>query len=660
MSPLTAPYGTWTSPITAEAITKRAIGISDVIVDRITSEVYHIESRPSEGGRNVLVHTTSGQDVVGEGWNVRTAVQEYGGGAAIVHNKIAYFSNLSDGGVYRVKDGGQPECVSPEGKPYRYACLEPHPDKKHLLVSILEDHTIDNPSDVVTTLVIINTVTKSLHPLVSGADFYAMPKFSPGGNRITWQQWYYPDMPWDGGEVHIADVIVNDNTLSLTGEIHVAGVRGKVSAGYPSWRDNDNLIFTSDESGYINPWKFTNGMALPLFPEPIAEDFGAPLWVLSFSFYAFIDKEGKFALFSAVKNGRDVLYLVDLNGGSPPKLINSPFVAIDMIKTISLEREEVVFKGQQTDDKPAIIHCSLSSLLKQDFLVLKTTPAVMVDGVPLPHTVISLPQPMTFKVPPNDSPLHVVYYPPYNPRYSGSSIEGEKPPCIVSIHGGPTGLTKQGLNWATQYFTSRGWGWLDVNYGGSSGYGREYIERLSGNWGVVDVEDSITAAQTLSSPPYDLIDNKRLVIRGGSAGGFTVLAALSIASNVEVFAAATSFFGVGDLQKLYEFTHKFESKYLAKLVGGTPKEVPEIYKARSPIHHADNIVSPLLILQGEIDLVVPKDQSEAIYNSIKQRGGVIEYKLYPGEGHGWRKEENMRDAIERELGFYEKALELQV
>jgi hypothetical protein len=249
-----------------------------------------------------------------------------------------------------------------EGKPYRYACLEPHPDKKHLLVSILEDHTIDNPSDVVTTLVIINTVTKSLHPLVSGADFYAMPKFSPGGNRITWQQWYYPDMPWDGGEVHIADVIVNDNTLSLTGEIHVAGVRGKVSAGYPSWRDNDNLIFTSDESGYINPWKFTNGMALPLFPEPIAEDFGAPLWVLSFSFYALIHKEGKFALFSAVKNGRDVLYLVDLNGGLPPKLIDSPFVAIDMIKTISLEREEVVFKGQQTDDKPTIIHCSLSSL----------------------------------------------------------------------------------------------------------------------------------------------------------------------------------------------------------------------------------------------------------------------------------------------------------
>jgi dipeptidyl aminopeptidase/acylaminoacyl peptidase len=481
-------------------------------------------------------------------------------------------------------------------------------------VSILEDHTIDKPSDVVTTLVVINTDTKSLHPLISGADFYALPRFSPDGNHITWQQWHHPDMPWEGGEVYVADVIANENTLSVKNEIHVAGVRGKVSAGYPSWRDNDNLIFTSDESGYVNPWKYTNGKASPLFPEPIAEDFGAPFWVLNLSFYALIDKEGKFALFIAATNGRDVLYLVDLDGGSQPKLIQSPFVVIDSIRTISLEREEVVFRGQKTDEKPAIIRCSLSSLTNEEFITLKAAPVVLVDGLPLPRTIISLPQPMTLKIPPNDSPLPVIYYPPFNPEYSGSSIQGEKPPCIVNIHGGPTGLEKQGLNWTIQYFTSRGWGWwislfgllsfffdligrcrLNVNYGGSSGYGREYIERLAGNWGIVDVQDSITAAQTLSSPPYDLIDNKRLLIRGGSAGGFTVLAALSIASDVKVFAAATSLYGVSDLRKLYEFTHKFESKYLAKLVGGNPDEVPDVYKARSPIYHVDNIVSPLLV-----------------------------------------------------------------
>jgi hypothetical protein len=345
------------------------------------------------------------------------------------------------------------------GKPYRYACLEPHPKWPHLLVSILEDHTIDNPSDIVNTLVVINTHTKSLHPLVSGADFYALPRFSPDGSHITWQQWHHPDMPWDGGEVYVADVIVNDDTLSVKHEIHVAGARGKVSAGYPSWSNNDTLIFTLDESGYVNPWKYTNGKASALFSEPIPEDFGPPFWSLSFSSYALIDKKGELALFCATTNGRDILYLVNLNGGSPPKLIESPFVVIDMIRTISLEREEVVFKGQKTDEMATIIRCSLSSLGKAEFVVLKAAPAVIVDGAPLSRDNISLPQPMTLRILPDNSPLPVIYYPPCNPRYSGSSIEGEKPPCIVNIHGGPTGLEQQGLSWATQYFTSRGWGW---------------------------------------------------------------------------------------------------------------------------------------------------------------------------------------------------------
>ena len=350
---------------------------------------------------------------------------------------------------------------SPAGKPYRYACLEPHPKWPHLLVSILEDHTIDIPSDVVTTLVVINTHTKTLHPLVSGADFYVLPRFSPDGSHITWQQWDHPDMPWDGGEVYVADVIVNNDTLSVKNKVHVAGVRGNVSAGYPSWRNDDTLIFTLDESGYVNPWKYTtgNGKASALFPEPILEDFGPPFWFLNSFSYALIDKKGELALFCATKDGRDVLYLVDLNGGSPPKLIKTPFVVIDAIRTISLEREEVVFRGQKTDERAAILRCSLSSLMKGEFVVLKAAPVVIVDGEPLPRDIISLPQPMTLRILPDNSPLPVIYYPPNNPRYSGSSIEGEKPPCIVNIHSGPTFLEKQGLIWETQYFTSRGWAW---------------------------------------------------------------------------------------------------------------------------------------------------------------------------------------------------------
>ncbi|CAA7263866.1 unnamed protein product [Cyclocybe aegerita] len=660
MGPSKAPYGTWASPISAESITKGSIGIADVIVDRVTSEVYHLESRPSEAGRNVLVHTTSNRDIVGAGWNVRTMVQEYGGAPAIVHDGKAYFSHLKDGRVHRVgvNDGADPEPVTPEDKPYRYACLEPYPGDPHLLVSVLEDHTIDLPAEIVTTLVIINITKKTIHPLVSGADFYAIPKFSPNGKRIAWVQWFHPDMPWEGGEVHIGDVVVGaDGTLAVANDTLIAGEREKTGAGYPAWASDDRLIFTSDESGFVNPWKFEDGKATPLLPEPIPEDFGHAFWLLHFSPYAILDKEGRTGLFTGLKEGRDVIYLVDLTGGAPPKLIENPYVITESIHTVSRDRQEIVFAAQKIDEKDSIVRCSLTSLGGLEFNILKPALAVVADGIPLPSNIISTPQPITLDV--SGSPLHVVYYPPHNPDYSGSDIEGEKPPCVVNVHGGPTGFTTQGLTWGKQFFTSRGWGWLDVNYGGSSGFGRKYIERLSTKWGIVDVEDCVLAPQRLAAAPYNLIDPKRLIIRGGSAGGFTTLAALSIASDVNVFAAATSLYGVSDLAKLAEFTHKFESRYLDHLMGGALQEVHEVYKDRSPIFHAEKIVTPLLILQGEIDMVVPKDQAESIYKIIKERGGVVEYKLYPGEGHGWRQEANMRDAYERELAFYERVLGLK-
>ncbi|PPQ74706.1 hypothetical protein CVT26_007557 [Gymnopilus dilepis] len=661
MSPFRAPYGTWTSPITAEAITKRANSIGDVIVDRATSEVYHLESRPSEKGRVVLVHTASNRDIVGPGWNVRTGVHEYGGAAAIVHNGIAYFSHMADGRVYRVRlqDENEPEPITPEGKPYRYAAFEVYPEQPHLLVSILEDHTNDVPSEVISTFVIIDSVEKKIHPLLSGADFYALPKFSPDGRRFAWIQWFHPDMPWEGAEVHVADVVASDNAiLSLQNDIHVAGVRERVAAGYPLWANNETLVFTSDESGFVNPWKYHDGHASPLFPEPVAEDFGEPFWSLSTSPYAILDKEGKTALFSALRDGRFILYLVDLDQVSRPKPIQSPFVELVTIRSVSREDQQVVFSGQKTNESKSIVQCSLTSLESVEFSALRASEPLEVDGIPLPTDLVSEPRPIALELPSTKEPLYVVYYPPHNPAYSGSSIENETPPCVVSIHGGPTGCEYQGLSWSKQYWTSRGWGWLDVNYGGSSGYGRKYIERLNKNWGIVDIQDAIFAPTALSRSPYNLVDHKRLLIRGGSAGGYTTLACLSMAQDVSVFAAATSRYGVSDLMKLAEFTHKFESRYLDHLIGGTIEEIPQVYKERSPINHADKIVTPLLILQGEIDMVVPKGQAEAIYQSIRDRNGVVEYKLYAGEGHGFRQEANMRDAIEREQAFYERVLGL--
>ena len=347
-----------------------------------------------------------------------------------------------------------------DGKPYRYACLEPHPVHSDLLVSILEDHTVDLPAEVATTLVIINTKTKAVRNLLSGSDFYALPKFSPNGKKLAWVQWSHPDMPWEGGEVHIGDVIFGaDGEVSVTSDTHVAGVREKVGAGYPSWLDNETLIFTSDESGFVNPWKFSQGKASPLFSEPVCEDFGRSFWQLHFFPYAIIDKVGEIALFSALKDGRDVLYLVDLDGGTQPKPVNSPFVVIDNIRTVSLDRGEIVFTGQKTNEKEAIIHCSLSSLANSEFTVLKAAAPVKVGEVQLPLDIISEPQPITLEVPPIGAPLYVVYYPPFNPEYTGSSVAGERPPCIVNVHGGPTGFTPQGLDWGKQYFTSRGWAW---------------------------------------------------------------------------------------------------------------------------------------------------------------------------------------------------------
>lgn len=286
--------------------------------------------------------------------------------------------------------------------------------------------------------------------------FYALPKFSPDGTRLAWNQWYHPDMPWEGGQIFVGDLSLGaDGILSIVNETYVAGVKEKISACYPSWANNDTLIFTSDESGYVNPWKYTAGKAAALFPEPVPEDFGRPFWSLNWSPYAVIDAEGTKAVFVAIKDGREVLYFVDLLGGSRPRLLESPFVVVNVIRTVSLEKGEFVFNGQSLDDEESIFRGSVSpskELILDSLLKASKT-------LTFPVGIISIPRPLTLKVPPKDELLHVVYYPPQNPEYSGSSVEGELPPCVLNAHGGPTGLSNQALEWKKQYFTSRGWGW---------------------------------------------------------------------------------------------------------------------------------------------------------------------------------------------------------
>ncbi|KAJ6632595.1 alpha/beta-hydrolase [Mycena sp. CBHHK59/15] len=653
-----APYGTWVSPMTAENITKDSVKRTDILVDAITSVVYHLESRPSEGGRCVLVESHTGRDLVGRNWNVRTAVMEYGGAPAVVHGGVAYFSNFEDGRVYAVdvKEGSEPHAVTPESKVHRFADMHVHPKLPHFLVSILEDHSdATAPTSVVNTLCIINTTAQTVKPLASVADFYASPRFSPDGTHIVWQQWYLPDMPWQGAEILVADVLVEQDTLLIQNATHVAGQKTTNSVSYPGWATNNTLLFTSDQSGYQNPWKYDveQARAEPVFSVAVGQDFGEPAWGLGRSPFVVLDGDGEWVLFAAYKDGRNVLYVVNTKDGVR-RLLDCPYVGVLRLRAFGTGK--AVFIGEKVDAKPELVICTVP--ISSDSPAI-FTPMVESSGMDFPSSLISVPQPMTLKAGPDGRSIHVIYFPPSNPEYSGSSIEGEKPPCMLYAHGGPTYFAGHGLDMMTQYYTSRGWAWLNVNFGGSSGYGRAYIERLAGRWGVVDIEDCIQAAKIISHAPYNLVDPKRIVIRGTSSGGFTALGAVSMGSDLTTFAAATTGYGISDLRMLMDDTHKFESGYGHGLLGGTSAQIPEVYKERSPVTHADSIVCPLLILQGEIDRVVPKEQAEAIFESIQRRGGIVEYKLYPGEGHGWRQEENMRDALERELSFYETMLKIQ-
>ncbi|KAL5512362.1 hypothetical protein ACEPAG_3354 [Sanghuangporus baumii] len=653
-----APFGTWDSPITAEYVAKAAVSFDDVFVDPFPSQahpdgnaIYYIEKRPSEEGRDVIVDASSKKDIFGEGWNARSAVHEYGGASSIVRAGVVYFSNFADMRVYKVDtnvDGAEPSPVTPENENYRYANFAIHPASPQLLVSILEDHTnATAPSDVVNTLVTINTETVSIQPLVSSADFYAAPTFNSDGTRLAWIQWNHPDMPWDGAQVYVADVVITeDKTLELQNSRKIKGVYTKESAVRPQWVDSSTLFFFFDESGFQNPWiiDLSGDSSEPraVFSSPVEMDFSEPDWNLGMSSSAVLTSSTVYVV--PIRDGRYVLFLLDLISGSL-KEIQTEYVVLGNIRRTG--PFSAVFIGTKSDEPSAVVEVVLDESGEATFTVLAGGQSDT-DPDKIDKAFFSVPNPLSLTNP-DGQPLYAVFYPPTNPNFTGP--EGEKPPCITFVHGGPTGMATQGFDLRKQYFTSRGFALVDVNYGGSSGYGRKYIERLDEQWGIVDISDCADAVQALASSPFNEINLARVMITGGSAGGYVVLQSLC-SERSETYVAGTSSYGISDLFNLAKFTHKFESHYMDKLLGGRPEEIPDVYKARSPVYHADQINVPLLLLQGADDQVVPKEQSEAIRDAIEARGGVVVYKLFEGEGHGWRKAETIIEALETELGFY--------
>lgn len=642
--PKTAPYGTWKSPIGADLITQKAISLSDILVDPVTNELYHLEGRPSEGGRVVLVRSHSNEDAVGSDWNVRTQVHEYGGGAATVYggDKI-YFSDFKSKRIFMIDGKAAPIPVTPENPNLRFANMAVFPGDPRFIVAVQEDHANPAPADVVNTLVSIDCTSQTVTTLASGADFYSSPCFSPDGRHIAWLEWIHPDMPWEGSQLRVAKISVKETTLTISDVQHIAGKPDTSSANEPNWLNNDRLIYQCDTSGFYNPYIYSlvSAKSEPALQEPVSNDFSDPAWVFGMSRMAVLDENT--VVVSPIHQGFSKLALIPLDKKSLVEL-ECPYTSISYVRRLTAT--SVAMSATKDDSATALVVVDIANQTPA-FKVVKETSTL---AATLPPGYISTSQAFAL----NNGNLYTIVNLPKNADYT--STHEEKPPAVINIHGGPTARVPPGLSWITQYFTSRGWAWVDVNYSGSSGYGREYQERLRGQWGVADVLDAALAVKELGEK--GIIDPKRAVIRGGSAGGFTVLMALCTPETAGVFAAGNSLYGVSDLNALVEDTHKFESQYLFKLVGGTPKEVPDVYAARSAVNHADQIQVPLLILQGSDDHVVPPNQAEAIVKKIREKGGEVEYIVFEGEGHGWRRAENVKAALEKECQFYEKVFNL--
>jgi dipeptidyl aminopeptidase/acylaminoacyl peptidase len=618
------PYGSWKSPITSDLIVAGTIGLGDIALDG--DDIYWAEGRPSEGGRVVIVRRTADgtiTDVTPAGFNVRTTVHEYGGGGFVVDRGAVYFSNFSDQRLYRQTLGHAPQAITSESK-MRYA--DGVVDRRrNRIVCVREDHT-GGGRDAVNTLVGVNIDGDSTgEVLVSGNDFYSSPRVSPDGNRLAWLTWNHPNMPWDGSELWVAEL---DEHGKVAGSARIAGGIDE-SVFQPQWSPGGVLHFVSDRTGWWNLYRLVKDAVEPLCP--MDAEFGAPQWVFGMSTYAFELEQRIVCAYS--ERGSWRLGVLEV---AKRRLEPIP-TAFGDISGIRVARGRTVFQAGSPTSALSVTSLDLAT---QAIQVLRRSNNVDVDA-----GYLSIPKPIEFSTG-NGRTAHGFFYAPANRDYEAPQTE--KPPLIVISHGGPTSATTTTLRLTTQYWTSRGFGVLDVNYGGSTGYGTEYRRRLNGQWGVVDVDDCANGARYLVARGE--VDGSRLIIRGGSAGGYTTLAALTFR---DTFKAGASYFGISDLELLEQDCHKFESRYNHSLVGPYPARA-ELYKQRSPIHFTDRLSCPIILFQGLEDKVVPPNQAELLYQAALKKGLPVAYVPFEGEQHGFRKAENIKRSLDGELYFYSR------
>jgi dipeptidyl aminopeptidase/acylaminoacyl peptidase len=623
--PTIAPYGEWESPFPISLLTAGVVTLGEV---RARDGVrWWLEGRPDEKGRQILVRRTpDGTEtrLTPEGFNARSRVHEYGGAAYVVDDDLVIVSDFDTGRLNRVGAGGALQPLTPE-RAWRFADLVVDRPRNRLL-AIREDHepeTIERHGEAENSLVAIDLASGAVTVLVSGSDFIAAPRLSPAGDQLAWLEWSHPNLPWDGTELRLTSVTPDGSLGEAT---TVAGSPTDWIA-QPRWSPDGVLHFVAEPNGWMNIHRLVGGEAELV--AGLEAEFAPPDWLFGFSSYGFLPGGAIVAI--GRSGGQDRLYRLR----PEPERVEEVDLPFTEMAFLAVDGDRVVVRAASPTSPPAIVELDPDS---GAWVALRQSISTTFDPAD-----IAVPKPVEFPTT-GDRTAFGLLYAPHNQAFRGP--DGDLPPLIVTSHGGPTGAATAAFQVATQLFTSRGFAVLDVDYGGSTGHGRDYRKRLEGEWGVVDLDDCVNGARGLVAE--GLVDGERLAIRGGSASGYTTLCAVTFS---ETFGAGTSYFGIGDLETFIVQTHKFEARYLDRLVGPYP-ERKDVYHARSPLNFTDQISCPVLILQGAEDRIVPPAQAEQIVDALFEKRLPHAYLLFPGEDHGFRSAEVIVRSFEAELSFY--------
>ncbi len=623
---MTAPYGSWKSPVTSDLIISEAVILRPPQITLDGEDIYWVETRPIENGRSVIVRwSPDGQevDITPPSFSARTRVHEYGGGAFVVQNGVVYFSNFVDQRLYRQGPGTDLRPITPD-KVLRYADSVIDVSRRRI-ICVCEDHTRTKHQAVNSLVSISLDGNSDIQTLVSGSDFYSSPRLSPDGSHLAWLTWNHPDMPWDSSELWVGR-IMRDGSMR-----HIERITGGTdeSIYQPRYSPDGTLYFISDRTSWWNLYRVSDGRIEPLCE--MEAEFGEPQWCFGASSYGF-EANGRL-ICTYTQDGKSYLASLDTST-RVMESIDIPYPSISFLWVAS--GYIVLLAGSPTESQ-VIARFNLET---GKYEVIRRLTELTIDT-----GYLSLPEPIKFPTE-NGLTAHALFYSPKNRDFVAPP--GERPPLIVISHGGPTGSTSSRFNPEIQYWTSRGFAVVDVDYGGSSGYGRAYRQRLNGQWGVVDVDDCINAARYLIRRGN--ADPERTAIRGGSAGGYTTLAALTFR---DFFKAGASYYGVSDLEALTKDTHKFESRYLDRLIGPYP-ERRDLYRERSPINFVDRLSCPVIFFQGLEDKVVPPDQAESMVTALRRKELPVAYLAFEGEQHGFRRAGTIKRTLDAELYFYSK------